>query len=56
MIPGDEDEACELPSPLERSYKCKILGHYPKSVPWNPFDSDAISTVSVPFFVSINGE
>ena len=24
--------------PLDRSYKCKILNHFPDNLPWNPFD------------------
>lgn len=33
-------------SPLERPYKCKVLGHYPENVSWNPFDKDAVCMVS----------
>jgi hypothetical protein len=34
-------------APLERSYKCRVLGHYSESVPWNPFDRNAIGMMSV---------
>ena len=33
-------------SPMERSFKSRVLAHYPDSVPWNPFDRDAISMAS----------
>lgn len=33
-------------TPLEKSYKPKILAHYPENVPWNPFDQDAVRNVS----------
>ncbi|CAD6236139.1 GSCOCG00008068001-RA-CDS [Cotesia congregata] len=29
-------------TPLDRAYKSKVLGHYPDSVPWNPFDEHAV--------------
>lgn len=35
-------------SPLERPYKCKVLGHYPENVPWNPFDKDAVCMMCLP--------
>lgn len=38
-------------SPLERSYKCKVLAHYPENVPSNPFDASAVCMVS---FFSFN--
>jgi len=34
-------------TPLERSYKCQVLGHYPEAVLWNPFDKNAVGMVSV---------
>ncbi|XP_064612538.1 DENN domain-containing protein 5B-like isoform X2 [Liolophura sinensis] len=34
--------------PLERPYKCKVLAHYPESVPWNPFDKEAVGMLSLP--------
>ncbi|XP_073997603.1 DENN domain containing pinstripe isoform X3 [Rhodnius prolixus] len=37
-----------LRTPLERSYKCKVLGHYPESVPSNPFDKDAVGMLCLP--------
>lgn len=33
-------------SPLERSYKGKVLAHYPENVPSNPFDESAVCMVS----------
>ncbi|XP_025830821.1 DENN domain-containing protein 5B [Agrilus planipennis] len=35
-------------SPLERSYKCKILAHYPENVSTNPFDSSAVCMLALP--------
>nr|CAD7395244.1 unnamed protein product [Timema cristinae] len=35
-------------TPLERSYKSKILGHYPENVPWNPFDKNAVCMLCLP--------
>lgn len=32
-------------SPLERSYKGKVLAHYPENVPLNPFDGSAVCMV-----------
>ncbi|KAK9496634.1 hypothetical protein O3M35_013114 [Rhynocoris fuscipes] len=37
-----------LRTPLERSYKCKVLAHYPDSVPLNPFDKDAVGMLCLP--------
>jgi hypothetical protein len=34
-----------IKSPLERSYKCRTLRHFPDNLPWNPFDEDAITQV-----------
>lgn len=34
-------------SPLERSYKAKVLMHFPSNVDWNPFDEDAVRMVSL---------
>lgn len=33
-------------SPLERSYKGKVLAHYPENVTTNPFDDSAVCMVS----------
>lgn len=33
-------------TPLDRAYKSKVLGHYPESVSWNPFDEHAVCMVS----------
>jgi hypothetical protein len=44
---GDNLEA----TPLERSYKCHVLGHYPESVLWNPFDKNAVGMVGLVFIL-----
>ncbi|CAG5076426.1 Similar to DENND5B: DENN domain-containing protein 5B (Homo sapiens) [Cotesia congregata] len=38
-------------TPLDRAYKSKVLGHYPDSVPWNPFDEHAVCMPSFHSFV-----
>ncbi|XP_012523776.1 DENN domain-containing protein 5B isoform X1 [Monomorium pharaonis] len=35
-------------TPLDRAYKTKVLGHYPDSVPWNPFDEHAVCMLCLP--------
>ncbi|XP_078359146.1 DENN domain-containing protein 5B-like isoform X2 [Oculina patagonica] len=35
-------------SPLERSYKAKVLMHFPSNVDWNPFDEDAVRMLCLP--------
>ncbi|XP_063223946.1 DENN domain-containing protein 5B isoform X2 [Bacillus rossius redtenbacheri] len=35
-------------TPLDRSYKSHVLGRYPDSVPWNPFDKDAVCMLCLP--------
>ncbi|XP_031781796.1 DENN domain-containing protein 5A isoform X2 [Nasonia vitripennis] len=35
-------------TPLDRAYKSKVLGHYPESVPWNPFDQHAVCMLCLP--------
>lgn len=32
-------------SPLRRTFKSKVLSHYPDNVEWNPFDQDAVGMV-----------
>ncbi|KAK5915367.1 hypothetical protein CesoFtcFv8_000961 [Champsocephalus esox] len=32
-------------SPLRRTFKSKVLAHYPENVEWNPFDQDAVGMV-----------
>lgn len=32
-------------SPLRRTFKSKVLAHYPDNVEWNPFDQDAVGMV-----------
>ncbi|XP_021923906.1 DENN domain-containing protein 5A isoform X4 [Zootermopsis nevadensis] len=45
----DKNEGDNLEStPLERSYKCQVLGHYPESVLWNPFDRNAVGMLCLP--------
>lgn len=34
-------------SPLKRTFKSKVLAHYPENVEWNPFDQDAVNMVSL---------
>lgn len=34
-------------SPLKRTFKSKVLAHYPENVDWNPFDQDAVNMVCV---------
>ncbi|CAG9767033.1 unnamed protein product [Ceutorhynchus assimilis] len=35
-------------SPLERSYKCKVLAHYPENNKVNPFDESAVCMLALP--------
>ncbi|KAH0949807.1 hypothetical protein HN011_010229 [Eciton burchellii] len=35
-------------TPLDRAYKSKVLGHYPDSVAWNPFDEHAVCMLCLP--------
>ncbi|XP_069674606.1 DENN domain-containing protein 5B isoform X2 [Periplaneta americana] len=35
-------------TPLDRSYKCQVLGYYPESVAWNPFDKNAVGMLCLP--------
>ncbi|XP_067212616.1 DENN domain-containing protein 5B isoform X1 [Linepithema humile] len=35
-------------TPLDRAYEGKVLGHYPDSVPWNPFDDHAVCMLCLP--------
>lgn len=36
-------------SPLKRTFKSKVLAHYPENISCNPFDQDAINMVSNKF-------
>lgn len=38
-------------SPLRRTFKSKVLAHYPQNIEWNPFDQDAVNMVGreIPF-------
>uniref|UniRef100_A0A8D8PXI4 DENN domain-containing protein 5B n=1 Tax=Cacopsylla melanoneura TaxID=428564 RepID=A0A8D8PXI4_9HEMI len=35
-------------APLEQSYQCKVLQHYPENVTSNPFDCNAVCMLSLP--------
>ncbi|KAJ8249283.1 hypothetical protein GJAV_G00233150 [Gymnothorax javanicus] len=35
-------------SPLRRTFKSKVLAHYPENVEWNPFDQDAAGMLCMP--------
>ncbi|GAB1599712.1 domain-containing 5B isoform X4 [Argonauta hians] len=35
-------------APLRRPYKSKVLAHYPETVPWNPFDKEAVGMLCLP--------
>uniref|UniRef100_A0A4W3GG60 DENN/MADD domain containing 5B n=1 Tax=Callorhinchus milii TaxID=7868 RepID=A0A4W3GG60_CALMI len=34
--------------PLRRTFKSKVLAHYPQNVEWNPFDQDAVNMLCMP--------
>lgn len=40
-LPGENFEQ----SPLRRTFKSKVLAHFPENVEWNPFDQDAVGMV-----------
>ncbi|MBN3312312.1 DEN5B protein, partial [Atractosteus spatula] len=42
--PGENFEQ----SPLKRTFKSKVLAHYPETVEWNPFDQDAVNMLCMP--------
>ncbi|XP_055505451.1 DENN domain-containing protein 5A isoform X3 [Leucoraja erinacea] len=44
---ADEGENYEQ-SPLRRTFKSKVLAHYPENVEWNPFDQDAVGMLCMP--------
>uniref|UniRef100_A0A674E8I4 DENN/MADD domain containing 5B n=1 Tax=Salmo trutta TaxID=8032 RepID=A0A674E8I4_SALTR len=44
---GDAGENFEQ-SPLKRTFKSKVLAHYPENVEWNPFDQDAVNMLCMP--------
>ncbi|XP_042197319.1 DENN domain-containing protein 5A isoform X2 [Callorhinchus milii] len=44
---ADEGEDYEQ-SPLRRTFKSKVLAHYPENVEWNPFDQDAVGMLCMP--------
>uniref|UniRef100_A0A6J0TF12 DENN domain-containing protein 5A isoform X7 n=1 Tax=Pogona vitticeps TaxID=103695 RepID=A0A6J0TF12_9SAUR len=35
-------------TPLRRTFKSKVLAHYPENVEWNPFDQDAVGMLCMP--------
>ncbi|KAM6306900.1 LOW QUALITY PROTEIN: DENN domain-containing protein 5B-like [Podargus strigoides] len=35
-------------SPLRRTFKSKVLAHYPQNIGWNPFDQDAVNMLCMP--------
>nr|XP_060623122.1 DENN domain-containing protein 5A isoform X7 [Anolis sagrei ordinatus] len=35
-------------TPLKRTFKSKVLAHYPENVEWNPFDQDAVGMLCMP--------
>ncbi|XP_065117631.1 DENN domain-containing protein 5A isoform X1 [Paramisgurnus dabryanus] len=35
-------------SPLRRTFKSKVLAHFPENVEWNPFDQDAVGMLCMP--------
>ncbi|KAK1167163.1 DENN domain-containing protein 5B-like isoform X3 [Acipenser oxyrinchus oxyrinchus] len=35
-------------SPLRRTFKSKVLAHFPETVEWNPFDQDAVNMLCMP--------
>uniref|UniRef100_A0A673BTA4 DENN domain-containing protein 5B-like n=1 Tax=Sphaeramia orbicularis TaxID=375764 RepID=A0A673BTA4_9TELE len=44
MMDGENFEQ----SPLRRTFKSKVLAHYPENVEWNPFDQDAVNMLCMP--------
>ncbi|KAJ8340189.1 hypothetical protein SKAU_G00348220 [Synaphobranchus kaupii] len=44
---GEEGENFEQ-SPLRRTFKSKVLAHYPENVEWSPFDQDAVGMLCMP--------
>lgn len=35
-------------TPLRRTFKSKVLAHYPENVEWNPYDQDAVGMLCMP--------
>ncbi|KAJ8332117.1 hypothetical protein SKAU_G00429020 [Synaphobranchus kaupii] len=35
-------------SPLKRTFKSKVLAHFPENVEWSPFDQDAVNMLCMP--------
>ncbi|MGH0122047.1 UNVERIFIED_CONTAM: hypothetical protein FKN15_001772 [Acipenser sinensis] len=36
-------------SPLRRTFKSKVLAHFPETIEWNPFDQDAVNMANLCF-------
>ncbi|KAL1007392.1 hypothetical protein UPYG_G00086170 [Umbra pygmaea] len=47
LASADEGENFEQ-SPLRRTFKSKVLAHYPDNVEWSPFDQDAVGMLCMP--------
>uniref|UniRef100_A0A8C7E1J5 DENN domain containing 5A n=1 Tax=Oncorhynchus kisutch TaxID=8019 RepID=A0A8C7E1J5_ONCKI len=47
LASADEGENFEQ-SPLRRTFKSKVLAHYPENVEWSPFDQDAVGMLCMP--------
>uniref|UniRef100_A0A7M4FKC0 DENN domain containing 5B n=2 Tax=Crocodylus porosus TaxID=8502 RepID=A0A7M4FKC0_CROPO len=35
-------------SPIRRTFKSKVLAHFPQNIEWNPFDQDAVNMLCMP--------
>ncbi|XP_044290280.1 DENN domain-containing protein 5B isoform X4 [Varanus komodoensis] len=35
-------------SPIRRTFKSKVLAHYPQNIEWSPFDQDAVNMLCMP--------
>ncbi|XP_071014223.1 DENN domain-containing protein 5A-like isoform X4 [Oncorhynchus clarkii lewisi] len=47
LASADEGENFEQ-SPLRRTFKSKVLAHFPENVEWSPFDQDAVGMLCMP--------
>ncbi|XP_046897252.1 DENN domain-containing protein 5A isoform X1 [Hypomesus transpacificus] len=47
LASAEEGENFEQ-SPLRRTFKSKVLAHYPENVEWSPFDQDAVGMLCMP--------
>uniref|UniRef100_A0A8C1T4L9 DENN/MADD domain containing 5A n=1 Tax=Cyprinus carpio TaxID=7962 RepID=A0A8C1T4L9_CYPCA len=48
QLAGAEEGENFEQSPLRRTFKSKVLAHYPDNVEWNPFDQDAVGMLCMP--------